>query len=127
MIVRHLNDCLVDRKIEDPNGNWNSVRMLLKDDGMGFSFHITTIYANSSMKMHYMNHLESVYCISGTGTIKDMKTNQEHKIEPGVIYALDQHDEHILTSHDEMQLACVFNPPITGTEVHNKLGAYELE
>ena len=80
MIVRHLNDCVIDRKIEDPNGNWNSVRMLLKDDGMGFSFHITTIYANSSMKMHYMNHLESVYCISGTGIIKDVKINQEYKI-----------------------------------------------
>jgi len=38
MIVRHINESLKDRKIEDSNGNWNSVRMLLKDDGMGFSF-----------------------------------------------------------------------------------------
>ena len=47
MIIRNLQDCLASRKVEDPNGNWNSVRMLLKADGMGFSFHITTIYANN--------------------------------------------------------------------------------
>jgi L-ectoine synthase len=26
-----------------------------------------------------------------------------------------------------MKLACVFNPPLNGSEVHNAEGAYELE
>ncbi|MEC9314294.1 MAG: ectoine synthase, partial [Pseudomonadota bacterium] len=26
----------------------------------------------------------------------------------------------------ELKLACVFNPPLIGNEVHNKDGAYEL-
>jgi L-ectoine synthase len=127
MIVRKLEDCIKTNKVEDPKGNWNSVRMLLKDDGMGFSFHITTIYEHKSIQMHYMNHLESVYCISGFGSIKDLKTEEVHKIQPGVIYALNNHDQHILTADHEMTLACVFNPPITGKEVHNDKGAYELE
>ena len=127
MIVRNLSECEKDRKVSDPNGNWNSIRMLLKNDGMGFSFHITTIYKNNSMQMHYMNHLESVYCISGSGNIKDLATNEVHLIKPGVIYALNNHDQHILSADQEMTLACVFNPPITGTEVHNDKGAYELK
>jgi len=127
MIIRNLQDCLASRKVEDPNGNWNSVRMLLKADGMGFSFHITTIYAKRTMQMHYINHLESVYCIAGSGTIKDSATGDVHAIHPGVIYALDKHDKHILTANHEMTLACVFNPPITGDEVHDEKGAYTLD
>lgn len=38
------------------------MRLLLKNDGMGFSFHITTIHPGARLKMHYRNHLEAVYC-----------------------------------------------------------------
>ncbi|HAB65640.1 MAG TPA: L-ectoine synthase, partial [Pseudomonas sp.] len=42
MIVRTLADCeQSNRKITTET--WDSTRMLLKDDNMGFSFHITTI------------------------------------------------------------------------------------
>ncbi len=44
MIVRTLEQCRQsERRVVAEN--WESVRMLLKDDHMGFSFHITTIYA----------------------------------------------------------------------------------
>jgi L-ectoine synthase len=33
----------------------------------------------------------------------------------------------MLRAFEEMQLACVFNPPLHGTEVHNAAGSYELE
>ena len=46
MIVRDLQEAeKTERRVEDPNDNWDSVRLLLKDDNMGFSFHITTIYS----------------------------------------------------------------------------------
>lgn len=44
--------------------------MLLKDDNMGFSFHITTIYEGTETHIHYQNHLESVFCMSGEGEIE---------------------------------------------------------
>ena len=48
MIVRTLQQAeKTERHVEDPKGNWDSVRLLLKDDNMGFSFHITTIYAGA--------------------------------------------------------------------------------
>jgi L-ectoine synthase len=73
MIVRQLQEAeKTSRRIVSPDGNWESTRMLLKDDQMGFSFHITTIYAGADFRMHYQNHLESVYCISGEGEVETL-------------------------------------------------------
>ena len=113
-----------DRRVDSEG--WNSVRLLLKDDKMGFSFHITTIYAGAELKMHYQNHLESVYCVAGEGSIEDLETGVKHDIRPGVMYALDKNDRHILRAKSEMTMACVFNPPVTGKEVHDETGAYPL-
>lgn len=127
MIVRQLQNAAAEgRRIVSPDGNWESCRMLLKDDGMGYSFHITTIYAGADFRMHYQNHLESVYCISGRGEVETLDDGEVYAIEPGTLYNLNLHDRHVLRAFEEMQLACVFNPPLHGTEVHNADGAYEL-
>jgi len=127
MIVRTLEECEnSSRKIESETGTWNSVRMLLKDDNMGFSFHITTIYADTETPIWYQNHLESVYCMSGEGEIETIDDGKVYPIKPGTLYILDKNDQHLLRGFSEMKLACVFNPPLIGNEVHNKDGAYEL-
>ena len=123
MIVRDFNiEKNTDRKVADQR--WNSVRLLLADDGMGFSFHITTIQGGSEHTFHYKNHFESVYCISGEGEIEDLATGEVHQITPGVMYALNLHDKHTLRARKELVLACCFNPPVTGTEVHRADGSY---
>ena len=128
MIVRQLQEAeKTSRRIVSPDGNWESTRVLLKDDQMGFSFHITTIYAGADFRMHYQNHLESVYCISGEGEVETLDDGKKHPISPGTLYILDKHDRHILRSFKEMTMACVFNPPLNGKEVHNAEGAYELD
>jgi len=128
MIVRTLQEAeKTSRRIVSPDGNWESTRMLLKQDNMGFSFHITTIYAGADFQMHYQNHLESVYCISGEGEVETLADGKKYPIKPGTLYNLDQHDKHILRAFTELKMACVFNPPLNGTEVHNAEGAYELE
>ena len=127
MIVRTLEECQNSaRKIESETGTWNSVRMLLKDDNMGFSFHITTIYANTETPIWYQNHLESVYCISGEGEIETVADGKVYPIKPGTLYILDKHDKHLLRGFSEMTMACVFNLPLIGNEVHDKNGAYQL-
>jgi len=126
MIVRTLEKAeQSDRRVVS-NG-WESTRLLLKSDAMGFSFHITTIYAGADLKMHYQNHLESVYCISGEGEIEDLADGEVYSVKPGTIYALNNHDRHKLRATTEMKMACVFNPPLHGKEVHNAQGAYELD
>ena len=127
MIVRNLKEAAqTERRIISPDGNWESTRLLLKNDNMGFSFHITTIYKGADFRMHYQNHLESVYCIAGRGEVVTLDDNKTYPIEPGTLYILDKHDRHILRAFEEMTMACVFNPPLSGKEVHNKEGAYEL-
>jgi L-ectoine synthase len=127
MIVRTLKECEnTERHIKDPEGNWQSVRMLLAKDAMGFSFHITTIHKGADFGMHYKHHLESVYCISGRGEIEIFSTGEKFAIEPGTMYALDKHDKHILRAFEEMTMACAFNPPVTGDEVHQSDGSYAI-
>lgn len=125
MIIRDFNLAKdTDRQVN--TAGWNSVRLLLKDDGMGFSFHITTIYAGAELEMHYRHHVESVYCIAGNGSVEDLKTGEVYAIRPGVMYALDKNDPHVLRADSEMTMACVFNPPLNGREVHDESGAYPL-
>lgn len=123
MIVRDFHALkTTDRAVSD--ARWTSVRMLLADDGMGFSFHITTLEGGSEHTFHYKHHFESVYCISGKGSITDLATGETHEIRPGVMYALDQHDKHTVRAEEDLVLACCFNPPVTGTEVHQADGSY---
>jgi L-ectoine synthase len=128
MIVRNLQDAeKTSRKIVSPDGNWDSTRLLLKEDNMGFSFHITTIYKGVDFRMHYQNHLEAVYCVSGEGEVETLADGVKYPIKPGTLYVLDKHDEHKLRATSEMKMVCVFNPPLNGKEVHNAEGAYELD
>ena len=127
MIVRTLQDCENSERRVDTE-TWESTRMLLKDDNMGFSFHITTIYANKETHIHYKNHLESVYCMSGNGEIETLSDGKVYQIRPGTLYILDKHDEHMLRGGTEdMKMACVFNPPLSGKEVHDKDGVYPVD
>jgi len=123
MIVRHARDSIGSSRDVRSEG-WRSLRLLLAEDGMGFSFHVTTIDAGAALEMAYAHHLESVYCIAGKGTLEDLGSGERHVIEPGVVYALDRHDRHVLRASTPLSLACVFNPPLVGREVHDESGAY---
>jgi L-ectoine synthase len=127
MIVRDFNEITKNepqRVVSD--AQWSSVRMLLADDGMGFSFHITFLEAGSEHTFHYKNHFESVYCMQGKGSITDLATGETYEIKPGVMYALNEHDKHTLRAEEELVMACCFNPPVTGNEVHQADGSYAL-
>lgn len=125
MIVKTLNDVLgTDREVDTPN--WTSRRLLLKDEGMGFSLHDTLIKEGTATPMWYRNHLEAVYCIEGSGEVETESDGRVHPIEPGTVYALDRHDKHILRAHTRLRMVCVFNPPVSGDEVHDESGAYPL-
>lgn len=125
MIVRNLREAESSARRVVSEG-WESTRLLLRNDNMGFSFHITTIYEGADLLLHYQNHLESVYCISGEGEVENLADGKIYPISPGVIYILDQHDRHRLRAKTAMQMACVFNPPLHGKEVHDPSGAYPL-
>jgi L-ectoine synthase len=95
----------------------------IKDNELGLhskalhGFHIDSMVEKALL----MLVLAFVYC---KGEIKDLATGKTHAITPGTLYVLDKHDKHILYAHDELSLACVFNPPVTGREAHDADGAY---
>ena len=126
MIVRDLKSAeQSERRVV--SDNWESTRLLLKSDGMGFSMHVTTIRQGTTTPMWYRNHLEAVLCIDGEGEVETIEDGVVHAIRPGVIYALDRNDKHVLRARTTMRMVCVFNPPLHGKEVHDSEGAYPLE
>lgn len=123
MLIRKLDEIRrSDRSVTDKG--WESSRLLLAKDGMGFSFHITTLQAGGEWTFHYQHHVESVFVISGTGSVTDLATGERHPLAPGTLYALDDHDRHTLRAETELVTACVFNPPVVGDEIHDDTGAY---
>lgn len=124
MIVRKLDQLEGDHRVVS-GPTWTSRRLLLASDKMGFSLHDTIIGAGTRTHMRYGNHLEAVYCIEGRGSVTTMD-GTEYRIEPGTVYALDQHDEHVLLAETELRLVCVFNPPLVGPEVHDDTRGYPL-
>ncbi|AOW14138.1 L-ectoine synthase [Hydrogenophaga crassostreae] len=127
MIVKHLDQVVGTDADVDTEG-WTSRRLILKDGGMGYSVHDTIIKAGAELDMHYKNHLETVYLTEGAGEIVDLATGETHQLSVGSIYALNNHDHHLLKANKgaHMRMVCVFNPPITGNEVHDETGAYAL-
>ncbi|MGH8161067.1 MAG: ectoine synthase [Gammaproteobacteria bacterium] len=124
MIVRHIDE-VKGTKSEVKAENWTSFRFLLARDGMGYSMHETHIHPNTETRMCYRNHLEAVYCVGGAGEIEEIANGNTHPIRPGTLYALNEHDDHKLRAGPEgLRLICVFNPPVTGEETHDKTGAY---
>jgi len=125
MIVRRLDD-ISGGECDISAETWRSRRLLLKKDGMGFSFHDTQIFPGTETRIWYKHHLEAVYCIAGEGELEDLTTGEKHALEPGTIYALDGNEKHILRTESGLRMICVFNPPLNGAEVHDKDGVYPL-
>lgn len=125
MIVRSLKT--IENTERHVSGDtWSSRRLLLREDGMGFSLHDTLIHAGTSTEMHYQNHLEAVYCIEGSGTVTEIDSGKTHALQAGTVYALNENDHHRLEAHTTMRMICVFNPALLGPESHDSSGAYPL-
>lgn len=101
-------------------GNGLSRRFLLEADQIGYTITDTTVRAGTKSRLEYRNHLEACYCIAGSGEVIDLEGNS-HRIVPGTMYALDQHDAHFLVAspHEDLRLVCVFTPALRGDEAHN--------
>ena len=125
MIVRTTDEITgTDRDIAD--GAWRSKRIVLAGDGVGFSFHETTIQPGSVNEFHYANHVEAVWLIEGKGELLDRETGITYPLGPGSMYLLDGNERHTVTVEEKMRMLCVFNPPVVGNEVHDENGVYPL-
>ena len=113
-----------DRDVDFKEGK--SLRLVLEKDEMGFSVHKTIIPKGQKGFWHYKNHLESCYCIKGKGRLTNLDTNEVYDINIDSIYSLDNHDNHSFEALEDVVLISIFNPPVTGNEVHQADGSYLL-
>lgn len=125
MIVTHLND-LDDTERDIKSETWRSRRIVLGREGVGFSFHDTVIYAGTTSTFWYANHIEAVYCVGGEGELTNEETGETFPIKDGTLYLLDKHEKHTVRAKTDLRMACTFNPPVTGREVHDENGVYPL-
>lgn len=127
MIVRTTAEITdTERDVHSTDGNWRSKRIVLAGDRVGFSFHETTIEPATTNEFHYANHVEAVWLIEGEGTLTDLETGSIYELGPGSMYLLDGHERHRVEPRTRMRMLCVFNPPVTGREVHDENGVYPL-
>ena len=124
MIVIHSSD-LTDSERHARGPGWESKRIIVKSDGIGYSVHETRVFEGAELHLHYKHHFEANYCMEGEGEVEDVATGTVHAIRPGMLYALDQHDRHVLRAvKGDLRLICVFNPPLGGQETHREDGSY---
>lgn len=125
MIVRTIDE-ITDTDADIKSENWRSKRIILSKDKVGFSLHETTLYAGTDNEFWYANHVEAVFVVEGEGEITDLATGETHQLAPGSMYLLNNHDKHRVRPRTQMRTVCVFNPPITGREIHDENGVYPL-
>lgn len=125
MIVRTTTEITgTDRDVQADG--WRSKRIVLGGDLVGFSFHETTIDAGTEHVFHYVNHIEAVWLVEGEGRLTDLETGESWPLAPGTMYLLNGHEKHRVQATTQLRMLCVFNPPVTGQEVHDENGVYPL-
>ena len=104
-------------------GNGTSHRLLVEKDGLGYTMTDTVVWAGTSSNLQYRAHLEACYCISGRGWVEEADGTR-HRVEPGTLYALNEHDVHTLVADPEqdLRLVCTFYPALQGGETHRLSG-----
>jgi L-ectoine synthase len=123
VIVRRLKEIVGSaRDVAGPT--FHSRRLLLAEDGLRFSLHDTVLHAGSETLIWYRHHVEAVYCIEGRGELETLDGGIVYQIQPGTMYALDGHERHLLRAHTDLRVLCVFDPALTGSEVHDQDGTY---
>ncbi len=103
---------------------FESRRILLARDGLGYSFHDTQVRAGSTQHLEYKNHIEANYCIEGRGEVENAATGEVWPLGPGVMYVLDNHDRHVIRAETDLRLICIFTPALSGEETHDADGSY---
>mgnify|MGYP003537618986 FL=1 len=124
MKIIKTSELPVERQVEFHSGVSN--RIVLAEDNMGFTMTKTVIEPGKQVFQHYKNHLESCYCVSGYAVLINAITGEHHQITPDTTYVLDKHDPHYFEAKETTVLICVFNPPLTGQEIHREDGSYAI-
>ena len=122
MIVKSRED-VIGTKGEASGDRWYSLRLLHQEDGMGVTLTDSILEPGFKMNLWQKNHFEACYCIEGEGEVEELDTGTVHRITPGTLYAMNEHDRHQVRAVTRMRIVCTFHPALTGYEVHDADGS----
>jgi L-ectoine synthase len=115
MLVRDAAQVMgTDRDVH--GSGWKSRRLIVAADGLPYSVHETLLDAGAELQFRYAVHRETVYCIEGEGSLRDLATGERFELGPGRIYAVGIDEPHALTARTAMKVVCIFDPPLEGHE-----------
>lgn len=123
MIVRTLAE-IMNTAAHVKGAAFESRRILLAADALGYSLHDTICKAGSEQRLEYRSHIETNYVIEGQGAVTNLVTGQSWSLGPGTVYVLDRHEAHLLRADTDLRIICVFTPALTGQEKHDASGSY---
>lgn len=115
MIERQLAQ-VSDTERDVRGEGWRSRRLLVAEDGLPYSLHITVLDRGARLQFEYVRHRETVYCVDGSGTMRDLTAGETFDLEPGSLYSAGIGEPHEVVAETDMTLVCVFDPPLEGTE-----------
>ncbi len=122
MIVKRLED-VVGTKGDAHGNKWHSLRILLKEDGMGVTLTDSILEAGFEMDLWQKNHFEACYCLEGEGTVEELDNGTVHEIKAGTLYAMNDHDRHRVRAKTRMRIIATFYPALVGDELHDADGS----
>lgn len=101
-----------------------AVRYLTVDDNLGFSMSAVRLKAGAEADLWYKHHWEANLVLDGTLEVTDCATGEVHTMGPGGLYLVGPGDRHHVKALTDVHAVSVFDPPLTGKEVHDEDGSY---
>ncbi len=104
-------------------GSARTARMLLKDDGLGFTVCDVNLAPGNKNVLWYKNHWEANHIIGGSGEVTDLTSGEVWPLVPGTMYCVGPNDRHSMHAITDLHLISVFCPALQGDEMHDEDGA----
>ncbi len=123
MFVRTVDELVGQgRGLVVAGGSARTVRMLLREDRVGFSLSDVRLAAGNRNVLWYKHHWEANYVLDGTGEVTDLGSGETWSMEPGMMYCVGPEDRHSMHARSDLHLLSVFCPALTGDEQHDAEG-----
>lgn len=123
MFVRRLDEMRAkgEEKVV-ANGGARTLRVLSKDDDLGFSLSDVHVAAGRSNDLWYKNHWEVNYVLGGNARVTDLNSGEIHHFDPWSLYVVGPNDPHRFEALSDVHVISLFDPPLTGEEIHDADG-----
>ena len=93
-------------------------------DGVGFSVHSVLLAAGSDLDLWYKHHWEANVVLKGSCDVTDRASGEVHSLGADDFYLVGPKDRHRFQARTDVHILSIFDPPITGTEVHDEEGTF---